>query len=96
MDEHYASEISLTSLSDLFHINSAYLSETFKNHIGKNFSEYLVDLRLEKAQHFLQDKQLKIIDVANLVGFSNSGYFSTVFKKHFGQTPVEFRKFNNS
>ncbi|WP_332695996.1 response regulator transcription factor [Halalkalibacter lacteus] len=92
LDEHYASEISLSSLSELFHINSAYLSETFKNHVGQNFSDYLVTVRMNKAQHFLKDKQLKIIDVANLVGFSNSGYFSTVFKKHFSQTPVEYRK----
>ncbi|EKN69738.1 hypothetical protein BABA_08101 [Neobacillus bataviensis LMG 21833] len=91
LDQHYASEISLTLLSELFHINSAHLSETFKNYIGQNFSDYLVNLRMEKAQQFLRDKQLKIIDVANLVGFSNSGYFSTVFKKHIGQTPVEFR-----
>jgi two-component system response regulator YesN len=50
-----------------------------------------LNLRMEKSQQFLRDRQLKIIDVANLVGFSNSGYFSTVFKKYFGQTPVEFR-----
>ncbi|WP_237389542.1 response regulator transcription factor [Bacillus sp. USDA818B3_A] len=91
LDQHYASEISLTSLSELFHINSAYLSETFKNYVGQNFSDYLVNVRMEKAKRFLRDEELKIIDVANLVGFSNSGYFSTVFKKHFGQTPVEFR-----
>jgi two-component system, response regulator YesN len=91
LDQHYASEISLTLLSELFHINSAHLSETFKNYVGQNFSDYLVNLRMDKAQQFLRDKELKIIDVANLVGFSNSGYFSTVFKKHFGQTPVEFR-----
>ena len=91
LDQHYASEISLTLLSELFHINSAHLSETFKNYVGQNFSDYLVNLRMDKAQQFLRDKQLKIIDVANLVGFSNSGYFSTVFKKHVGQTPVEFR-----
>jgi two-component system, response regulator YesN len=91
LDQHYASEISLTTLSTLFHINSAHLSETFKNHVGQNFSDYLVNLRMEKAKVLLKDKQLKIIDVANLVGFSNSGYFSTVFKKYFGQTPVEFR-----
>jgi two-component system response regulator YesN len=60
--------------------------------VGQNFSDYLVNLRMEKAQHFLKDKQLKIIDVANLVGFSSSGYFSTVFKKHFAQTPAEFRQ----
>ncbi|WP_224768346.1 response regulator transcription factor [Metabacillus idriensis] len=92
LDKHYANEISLTSLSEQFHINSAYLSEIFKNHIGQNFSDYLNNLRLESAKLFLKDKQLKIIDVAHLVGFSNSGYFSTVFKKHFGQTPAEFRK----
>ena len=91
LDQHYASEISLTLLSELFHINSAHLSETFKNYVGQNFSDYLVNIRMDKAQQFLSDRQLKIIDVANLVGFSNSGYFSTVFKKHVGQTPVEFR-----
>lgn len=96
LDQHYANEISLTTLSDQFHINSTYLSEIFKSHIGQNFSDYLINLRMDNAQRFLKDKQLKIIDVAHLVGFSNSGYFSTVFKKHFGQTPIEFRKSINS
>ncbi|MCM2535110.1 response regulator [Neobacillus pocheonensis] len=92
LELHYANEISLTLLSEIFHINTSYLSETFKNQVGQNFSDYLVNLRMEKGQQFLKDKELKIIDVANLVGFSNSGYFSTVFKKHFGQTPAEFRQ----
>ncbi|KKI89484.1 hypothetical protein WQ54_26590 [Bacillus sp. SA1-12] len=92
LDKHYASEISLTTLAEKFHINSAYLSEIFKLHIGKNFSDYLVEMRMMNARDFLKDEQLKIIDVAYLAGFSNSGYFSTVFKKHFGQTPAEFRK----
>jgi two-component system, response regulator YesN len=96
LDQHYASEISLTALADQFHINSAYLSEIFKNHIGQNFSDYLISLRMDHAQALLKDKQLKIIDVAHLVGFSNSGYFSTVFKKQFGQTPVEFRNSTDS
>lgn len=91
LNEHYASEISLTSLSSLFHINSAYLSDSFKNHVGQNFSEYLVNLRIEKAKQFLNDKELRIIDIAYLVGFSNSSYFSTVFKKHVGKTPIEYR-----
>lgn len=91
LDQHYANEISLTFLSEMFHINSAHLSETFKNQVGQNFSDYLVNIRMEKAKEFLKDKQLKIIDVANLVGYTNSGYFSTVFKKHFHQTPVDFR-----
>ncbi|MCR2823043.1 response regulator transcription factor [Lederbergia panacisoli] len=91
LDVHYANEISLTLLSKTFHINSSYLSEIFKSHVGQNFSEYLVELRMKKAKKFLEDRELKVIDVANLVGFLSSGYFSTVFKKQFGQTPVEYR-----
>lgn len=92
IDTHYASEVSLTSLSKQFHINSAYLSELFKTHVGQNFSDYLYQVRMEHASRLLKDSQLKIIDVAHLVGFSNSGYFSTVFKKFTGQTPAEYRK----
>ncbi|MGM0751608.1 MAG: response regulator transcription factor [Bacillota bacterium] len=92
MDRHYANEISLTSLADQFHINSAYLSEMFKEQVGQNFSDYLVDLRMDKARSLLKDEQLKIIEIAHLVGYSNSGYFSTVFKKRFGQKPLDYRK----
>jgi two-component system, response regulator YesN len=92
LDQHYGSEISLSLLAEHFHINSAYLSEIFKSQVGQTFSDYLINLRMENARQFLKDPQLKIIDVAHLVGFSNSGYFSTVFKKYFDQTPVEYRK----
>ncbi len=92
MDRHYTNEISLTSLADQFHINSAYLSEMFKELVGQNFSDYLVRLRMDKARSLLMDEQLKIIEIAHLVGYSNSGYFSTVFKKRFGQKPLDYRK----
>ena len=92
MDRHYTNEISLTSLADQFHINSAYLSEMFKELVGQNFSDYLVNLRMDKARSLLMDEQLKVIEIAHLVGYSNSGYFSTVFKKRFGQKPLDYRK----
>ena len=90
--KHYADEITLSTLSEQFHINNTYLSEIFKLNIGKNFSEYLNDMRMEQAKKLLKDPHLKIIDVAHLVGFANSSYFSTVFKKNIGMTPAEYRK----
>ncbi|MCT1902375.1 response regulator [Oceanobacillus sojae] len=92
IDQYYGNDISLTILSELFHINSAYLSEIFKAQIGKNFSEYLTEVRMKEAKKFLKDPHLKIIDVANLVGFSSSSYFSIVFKKHVNETPANYRK----
>lgn len=96
IEQYYGSDISLTTLSELFHINSAYLSEIFKAQIGKNFSEYLTEVRVKEAKKFLKDSHLKIIDVANLVGFSSSSYFSIVFKKHVNETPANYRKTFNS
>ncbi|MGP1908517.1 response regulator transcription factor [Metabacillus sp. JX24] len=92
LELNYAQEVSLSTLAEQFHINSAYLSERFKLHVGKNFSDYLTELRIRHACELLTDKQLKVIDIAYLTGFSNSGYFSTVFKKQTGQTPAEYRK----
>lgn len=92
LDLNFANEVTLTSLSEQFHINSAYLSELFKLHVGQNFSDYLVEVRMKHACELLKDRQLKVIDIAYLTGYSNSGYFSTVFKKHAGQTPAEYRK----
>jgi two-component system response regulator YesN len=95
IEKNYANDINLTLLSKQFHINGTYLSEVFKNHVGQTYSDYLINLRINKAKELLLDSGLKIIDVAQLVGFSNSGYFSTVFKKYLGQTPIEYRKENS-
>lgn len=92
LEHHYGDDISLTALSEKFHINAAYLSELYKSHYGQNLSDYLLHLRMEKAIKLLEEKELKIIDVAQLVGFSSSGYFSTVFKKYYGLSPIDFRK----
>lgn len=92
LDLNFANEISLSVLADQFHINSAYLSELFKLHVGLTFSDYLVEVRMKHACRLLKDRQLKVIDIAYLTGYSNSNYFSTVFKKHIGQTPAEYRK----
>ncbi|GAA3334487.1 hypothetical protein GCM10020331_102630 [Ectobacillus funiculus] len=65
--------------------------------LDKIFSDYLVNLRMDKAQQFLKDKELKIIDVANLVGFFlTPDTLVRYLKKHFGQTPVEFRNSINT
>ncbi|MBD8068723.1 response regulator [Bacillus sp. PS06] len=92
LEKNYANDITLTSLSKQFHLNGTYLSELFKNQVGQTYSDYLIKLRINKARELLLDSELKIIDVAQLVGFSNSSYFGTVFKKYVGQTPVEYRK----
>lgn len=90
-ENYHSSNISLAMLAETFHVNPSHLSEIFKKNTGQTYTEYLLDLRIRKSMALLKDPLLRIVDVAELVGFSNPNYFSIVFKKKTGMTPNEFR-----
>ncbi|MBL4644065.1 MAG: helix-turn-helix transcriptional regulator, partial [Flavobacteriaceae bacterium] len=53
-------------------------------------SEYIRSIRLKRARTLLKNRNINISEVAYSVGFSNPKYFSTSFKKYFGQSPSAF------
>ncbi|TBL80616.1 response regulator transcription factor [Paenibacillus thalictri] len=73
-------------------LSPSYLSSMFKKEMKQNLSEYIVKLRIEKAQEHLRHTDLKMYEVALKVGFSNPYYFSACFKNHTGMTPNEYKK----
>ncbi|MGM0881373.1 MAG: response regulator transcription factor [Bacillota bacterium] len=92
IQENYCYELTLTTLSEQFHFNEAYLSSLFKTHARMNFSDYLVMVRMKKAEELIKDTDLKLTDIAQLVGYSNSSYFSTAFKKFYHASPSVYRE----
>lgn len=91
IDENYESVISLEMLSQKTFISTSYISLLFKQTYGLGVSEYVSNLRLEKAKVLLENKYLKIEEIAKQVGMSNSTYFITKFKKKYGYTPSQYR-----
>lgn len=91
MEENYMTEMSLSMMADRFHINTTYLSELFKRQTGATFSDYLAQIRLAKTAELLLDPQLRLSDIAELVGFASSSYLSSVFKKVYGISPNDYR-----
>ncbi|HEY0828865.1 MAG TPA: AraC family transcriptional regulator, partial [Bacilli bacterium] len=91
IDGNYAEELSLSMFAERNYIHTTYLSELFKKHVGSTFSEYLLQTRMVNAVKLLKDPALRLSDIADLVGFSNASYFSSVFKKHYGVSPNDFR-----
>lgn len=91
---NYSGKISLKEIAQELYLSPNYLSELFKRHTGKNISEYITQFRLEKARRYLQQPEYKIGDVAELVGFSDQRYFSSMFKRRYGMTPNEYRNRN--
>ncbi|WP_239712090.1 helix-turn-helix domain-containing protein [Paenibacillus sp. 19GGS1-52] len=92
VEENFSYELTLSSLADMFHLNETYLSGLFKQHVGITFSDYVTRLRITKAEQLLRENELKLTDIAMLVGYSSSSYFSTSFKKYCGKSPKEYRE----
>lgn len=94
--EHYPdSELSLQSVAAYCALSPNYLSNLFKQYLDINFSEYLCKIRIDKAKELLLLTDKSVYEIAELVGYENSAYFCTVFKKTVGQTPSFFRSKNN-
>jgi two-component system, response regulator YesN len=91
MDANYNKEISLQEVAEIIGVSAAHLSRVVKKELGKNFTEYIVDLRMEKAKNMLELTNFKVMDISKTVGYDNPDYFSRIFKRQCGITPQDYR-----
>ena len=90
--EQYASDLTLADVAQKVYLNPTYFSELFKKETGKGFSEYINGLRIEKAKKLLTVKTLKISEVAQMVGYRDTGYFAKQFYRYAQVSPNDYRK----
>lgn len=90
--ENYGRNIGLDSVADDLRISPNHMNHIFKQHTGKTVTAYITETKMGKAAALLMDPRIRVCEVAEAVGFGNSAYFYSVFKKHFGVTPREYRE----
>ncbi|MGM1047266.1 MAG: helix-turn-helix domain-containing protein [Bacillota bacterium] len=94
IEDHYmGSEFSLAQLAAQFELGPTYISKLFKEHTEKNFIDYLIETRINASKQLLTDKNRKINDIAEEVGYTNTRSFLRAFKKYTGMTPTEYRDY---
>ncbi len=89
---NFQSQISLNDVSKKCTVSAEHMSRLFKKETGYCFSEYLTFTRLQHAEFLLKNSNLSIMEVAQQCGFSDSNYFSVVFKRNYKKSPTELKK----
>jgi signal transduction histidine kinase/AraC-like DNA-binding protein len=92
LHEHYAEAISREDLARHVGLSDDYLTHCFRQEVGMTPIAYLNRYRVDQAKQLLKNTAQSITDIALAVGFSDSGYFSRVFRREVGLSPEAFRR----
>ncbi|MFC9601284.1 bifunctional transcriptional activator/DNA repair enzyme AdaA [Peribacillus butanolivorans] len=92
IEQHYSEPLTLNTLADISHGSPYHLQRLFKRVKGLSPTEYIQQLRLEKAIRMLESSEQPVTEIGLAVGFSSTPYFITLFKKKTGYTPSGYRK----
>lgn len=89
---HYNNPLTLTSMAERVHLSEEYFSRLFKKEVGKNFTEYITEIRMIKAKKLLLCSDFNINEIGEMVGIQNPSYFSNQFKRYYGMSPKAIRE----
>ena len=93
IEEGYRSEdMCITYIAEKFGVTDNYLGRKFKEVTGKTIASVITEKRLTEASRLLTETDKNVKDIMYEVGYSNSSYFSAVFKKWYGVTPIQYRQ----
>ncbi len=92
INDSYSQNITFQQFADEHHVSVSYLSREFKEQTSMTFSEYLSNIRIDKAKKFFDKGMERTAEVGGLVGYQDPKHFRTVFKRITGITPKDYKK----
>ncbi len=93
IDEHYSEDLSLPTVSAIFHLSPSYLSKIFHEKNGQKYIDYITDVKIKNAVKIITSQpHLSVKQVSEKVGYTSVRHFSRVFKKVTGYFPSDYPK----
>lgn len=89
---NYNRNITLEEIAKSVNLSKVYFSQLFKNETGMNFTDFLIQFRIEEAAKLLKSTDMKVYEIAEQVGIPDQHYFNRLFKNITGVTPKKFRE----
>lgn len=93
-DQYENPALTLKDVADHVGLNEKYFSGRFTKEAGETVSEYLTDVRIQKAKELLRTTNFKIYEISEMVGYQTVEHFNRMFKKKMQMSPSAFRKEN--
>ena len=93
LDQHYNESCSLDEMAERLNMSTSYLAHTFKDATGYSPGQYMIWRRIGEAQTLLCITKYPVTQVATMVGYDNTNYFSSLFKKMVEMKPKEYRDY---
>ncbi|OCT15496.1 hypothetical protein A8709_15585 [Paenibacillus pectinilyticus] len=91
IEENYAdADLGVEQIAQHFHLDSSYIRKAFAKELTINVTEYMTQFRMKQAKQLMDTVDMKLQELSERVGYTDAGYFSKVFKKHFGLSPSEY------
>lgn len=88
---HHTEALTSKEICRKFNCGRTYLSQSFNQHFGKSIRQYITELRVADAKNLLVHSNLSVTEIAFSVGYSDSNYFSNIFKQKVGLSPMAYR-----
>lgn len=89
---HFREDIVIKDIASIMYMSPGYLGALFTKEKGMSIKEYIHHLRMSEAEKLMKESEKTISDIAYEVGYNNYNHFYTQFERHFGMTPIEYRK----
>ena len=90
IDEHYASDLSLTQVAQVLHLHPNYFSTIFTRALGVSYSRYLRRVRIDAACRLMQTTHMKLYEIAEAVGYHDHLQFNRAFRHEKGMPPSKY------
>jgi Response regulator containing CheY-like receiver domain and AraC-type DNA-binding domain len=92
VQQNISSPISSAEIAQMVNMSGSYFSQCFKQYVGQTYTDYVRDIRIERAKEYLRSTTRTIQWIAEQIGYSDEKYFSRLFREHTGILPSEYRQ----
>ena len=92
IDENFKRKLTLDEVAEKCYTSKYYLSHLFTRFQGVSIGKYILDKKIDESKKMLASSDFSVVTIAESLGFDDPSYYSRIFKKTVGITPLQFRK----